>query len=87
VGIEIVDRINGVRDREAADRAVIITTSSFSAEAVNRYNAASNRVTIIDYERLVDFLARDSSNWKRTPSELWTLPRFYPDKKLDLEKK
>jgi hypothetical protein len=74
VGLEIVDRINGVRDREHADRAIVFTSSSFSTEVGRRYSAYSKRVALVDFERLVAFLRAGKSQWKETASKLWTLP-------------
>jgi len=75
VGLEVVDRINGVRDREKADKAIVVTNSSFSTEATRRYGAAHRRMALVDYERLVDLLSRGANSWIRTPADFWTRPR------------
>jgi HJR/Mrr/RecB family endonuclease len=74
VGLEIVDRLNGVRDREHADRAVVFTSSSFSTDVKRRYAASSKRVALVDFQRLVEFLQAGKGRWKETASKLWTLP-------------
>jgi len=74
VGIEIVDRLNGVRDRLRADGAVIFTTSSFTAAAVKEYQTSSSRVGLVDYSRLKEKVC-SSENWTCTTSDMWQLPR------------
>ena len=74
VGLEIVDRLNGVRDRETADKAIVFTSSSFTATARKEYASKSNQVALVDFQRLTELLEADSACWKQTPSKLWTRP-------------
>lgn len=70
VGIEIIDRLNGVRDRENASRGMIVTNSSFSRPAIEAYASVKDRISLIDYQRLVEIL-QESGSWGDTPSGLW----------------
>lgn len=71
VGIEIVDRLNGVRDRDGASRGMVVTNSSFTNPAIKAYQAHRDRIALIDYDRLVGLL-QDSGDWIETPGGLWT---------------
>lgn len=71
VGVEIVDRLNGVRDRDGATRGMVITNSSFTAPAQNSYTACRDRIALVDYEKLRELL-ENSCDWLCTPSGLWT---------------
>jgi hypothetical protein len=74
IGIQIVDRLNGVRDRDRASKALLVTTSGITASARDAYQHRSDRMAMVDYKKLVRWLeGRDG--WTRTPSELWTRPR------------
>lgn len=74
VGLEIVDRLNGVRDRKAADKAVVFTSSTFTATTRKEYTSKSSRVALVDFQRMTELLQADTANWKETPSKLWTRP-------------
>lgn len=71
VGLEFVDRLNGVRSRMSADKAVVFTSSRFSATAETMYRAESKRMALVDYERLRELLGRCPGQWVQTPSDLW----------------
>jgi hypothetical protein len=75
VGLEIVDRLNGVRCREGADAGMIFTTSSFSADARKHYLFANQPISLIDYHRLVELLQESPGQWTSSKSDLWSLPR------------
>jgi len=74
VGLEIVDRLNGVRDRMGADKGIVITTSSFSSDSRRLYRYNNSKIALVDFEKLQDILTSSSMQWKMTPSGLWTLP-------------
>lgn len=74
VGIEIVDRLNGVRDRKQADLGIVFTSSAFSAEAIRHYASNSKRISLVDFERLVELLHAAKGDWSETASKLWTTP-------------
>lgn len=74
VGISIVDRINGVRDRLNDDKCMIVTTSSFSSDAINAYRCQNSKVALIDFENIIEILNKSSSQWKVTPLGIWHLP-------------
>jgi len=71
VGIQIVDRLNGVRARMGATRGMVVTSSSFSKSALQAYESLRGTITLVDFERLVGLLS-DSGVWHKTPSGLWT---------------
>lgn len=73
VGLAIVDRLNGVLDREQADKAMIVTSSSFSADAQRYYSFHCSKMALIDYRTLEELLDRSSGQWHVTPFGLWTL--------------
>lgn len=77
VGLAIVDRLNGVRDRMGVDKGVVFTTSSFSADARRFYTCSNSRIALIDFEKLQEMIAGCSNHWKMTPSGLWTLRTQY----------
>jgi hypothetical protein len=70
VGIAIVDRLNGVRDRVGASKGMLVTTSSFSAAATTAYRARRDTIALINFQRLTDLLG-ESAGWTTTPSGLW----------------
>ena len=80
VGIEIVDRLNGVRSREGVDRGIILTSSSFTAGVRKEYNCKSKAIALIDYDRLVEILQGSTDQWTRTSSDIWLLPRRVIDR-------
>jgi HJR/Mrr/RecB family endonuclease len=71
VGLEIVDRLNGVRSRMLADKAIIFTTSKFSATVKSLYSANNGQIALVDYEKIKNILSKCSEQWTRTPSDLW----------------
>lgn len=71
VGIEIVDRLNGVRDRVGADCGMVVCTSSFSAPVLEAYSASSSRMSLIDFDSLSGLL-QDSPGWHMTSSGILT---------------
>jgi len=75
VGLEIVDRLNGVRSREGIDRGMIVTTSAFSADVYKNYHCANKAIALIDFHRLVEILDGSPTQWTRSTSDLWSLPR------------
>lgn len=74
VGIEIVDRLNGVRARHGAMKALLVTNSSVSVDARRAYSAHSSTMAMVDFERLKEILLRSPVDWKSTPSGLWSMP-------------
>lgn len=74
VSLELVDRLNGVRSRMGADKAVIFTSSQFTTTTQKVYRAESKWLALVDYEKLRELLGRCSEQWVRTPSDLWVCP-------------
>jgi hypothetical protein len=75
VGLAIIDRLNGVRDRRKVDKGIVITTSSISASARRKYGHGNRKIALVDYDALQNILISRGSQWKVTPSGLWSLPR------------
>lgn len=71
VGLEIVDRLNGVRGREVSSKGMVVTNSTFTEPALDAYAALRDRIALIDFERLVELLG-ERGGWTRSPSGLWT---------------
>ncbi len=71
VGIEIVDRLNGVRDRDGFSKGLVVTNSHFSGPAKRYYSARRDHIALVDFERLVEFLG-EKGGWSRSPGGLWT---------------
>lgn len=57
VGIEVVDRINGIRDRSLVSKAAIVTRSTFRSDVHRAYGALTRRMELVDYDRLAGMLA------------------------------
>lgn len=74
VGLEIVDRLNGVRDRENASKGILFTSSKFSLDAKKRYQSSSDIIALVDYERLIEILNYEPTRWEETKSGLWSVP-------------
>jgi hypothetical protein len=77
VGIAIVDRLNGVRDRLGATRGIVATNSSFSKQSRAAYTTKSQTIALLDFERLVALLGA-SGTWHGTPSGLWSANHHLP---------
>jgi restriction system protein len=65
VGIEIIDRLNGVRDRFGADKGVVVTNSYFTKAAKEAYGSRQSRVSLVDFEALRGLL-RQHQDWAET---------------------
>ncbi len=77
VGLSVVDRLNGVRDREKVDKGIVFTNSSFSNSVRKEYHHKSSVIALIDFEKLTELLKASKANWTVTQSGLWTTPRKY----------
>ena len=71
VGLAVLDRLNGVRDRDNADRAMLVVSSRVTSAALEMYSASSNYVAAHTIRELFARLA-DSPNWSVSPRGLWT---------------
>jgi hypothetical protein len=71
VGLEIVDRLYGVRSRDNFHKALLVTSSGVTGGAKQLYRAKMNTMAFVDYEELKALLERDTGHWLRTPSDLW----------------
>lgn len=56
VGIELVQRLNGVIDPNQGHRGVLVTTSSFTSDAVKFAKPLEHRLSLRDYEDLKQWL-------------------------------
>ena len=70
VGLKVLDRLNGVRDREGADRALLVASSHITSCAQLAYTANSSYVSARTFRELRAFL-RDCPGWRATPHGLW----------------
>ena len=77
VGIDVVDRINGLRDRSQVSKAVVVTRSSFTADVTAEYAASSQRMDLVDFDRLTGLLA-DEGWTSSAPGFLMTPVRERP---------
>lgn len=74
VGIEVVDRLNGVRDRFGFAKGMVVTNSYFTRPAKDAYSSRRDVIALVDYDRLVGLMA-ESPSWRQTPSGLWLKER------------
>jgi hypothetical protein len=72
VNINVVDRINGIRDRDSVTKAAIVTRSHFSADAEKAYQGRSDRMELVDFDRLSGLLT--DGGWIAHSSNYLTLP-------------
>jgi hypothetical protein len=72
LGLHIVDRINGVRDRKMATKAVIVTRSSFTADVSHAYAGFQDRMQLVDFDRLNGML--EDAGWTSHEPGFLTLP-------------
>jgi hypothetical protein len=56
IDLQVVDRVNGVRDRRAATKAVIVTQSFFSSTVTREYGGLTERMELVDFDRLKGML-------------------------------
>lgn len=56
VGIDIVQRIVGVRHIDQADHAMIVTTARFTGPAVTEANRVATELTLVDRARLLEWV-------------------------------
>jgi TIR domain-containing protein len=72
VNINVVDRINGIRDRDSVTKAAIVTRSHFSADAEKAYQGRSDRMELVDFDRLSGLLT--DGGWIAHSSNYLALP-------------
>ena len=72
VGIDIVDRVNGVRDRTLVSKTVLLTQSQFSSDVEKNYQGLSQRLNLVDFERLSGLLT--DSGWMTRSPDFLQLP-------------
>lgn len=72
VGIDLVDRVNGIRDRTLVSKAVVLTQSQFSSDVERNYQGLSRRLELVDYERLSGLLA--DAGWITHSTDFLQLP-------------
>jgi len=71
IGIDVVDRIFGVKGREDANKALLVTSSSVTRDVKRLYNAKSDQMGCLDFSKLTEFLGCSDGGWVKTPSDLW----------------
>lgn len=57
VGVSVVRELSAVMDRDRIDKGVIVTTSSFTKDAVNEADSLNGRITLIDYDKLLELMS------------------------------
>jgi TIR domain/Restriction endonuclease len=72
LGLHVVDRINGVRDRNMITKAVIVTRSSFTHDVLHSYAGYQDRIELVDYDRLMGTLV--DAGWTSHVPGFLTLP-------------
>lgn len=70
-GLSVLDRLNGVRDRDSASRAILVCSGTVSRDAIQAYEAKSAIVAACTFADLAA-LMKDTGDWAVTPSGLWT---------------
>lgn len=71
ITLAVLDRLNGVRDRIGAQKALAIASGHVSRTARRSYESRQHYVAAHTYAELVAIL-NDSTDWSRTSSGLWT---------------
>lgn len=71
VTLSVIDRLNGVRDRVGANRALAVTSAHVTRDAKSNYSAHRDYVAVYTFNELTAIL-NDSDDWSRTPNGLWT---------------
>ena len=71
IGLSILDRLNGVRDRIGADRALAVTSAHVTRDAKKAYSAHREYIAAYTFQEISAILA-DSDDWFCTPGGLWT---------------
>lgn len=57
VGVSVVRELSAVMDRDRIDKGVIVTTSYFTKDAVNEADSLNGRITLIDYDNLLELMS------------------------------
>jgi HJR/Mrr/RecB family endonuclease len=71
-GLEVLDRLNGARDRLGADRAILVTSGHHIArDGKKAYRSKRDVVVAYTFRELLS-LIKDMGDWKTTPGGLWT---------------
>jgi hypothetical protein len=72
LGLHIVDRINGVRDRKMLGKAVVVTRSSFTDDVFHSYAGFQDRMQLVDFDRLKGMV--EDAGWTKHETGFLTLP-------------
>lgn len=70
-GIKVMDRLNGVRDRENAERALLVCSGTITRDAFAAYDAMATQISGYAYGELLALLD-DVGDWTTTAGGLWT---------------
>ena len=54
--LQVVDRVNGIRDRRTVTKAVVVTQSFFSSSVTQEYGGLTERMELVDFDRLKGML-------------------------------
>ncbi len=69
--LAMLDRINGVRDREHAERALLVSSCHITRAAEMHYACRSDQISAKTINEIVSLL-KDSPDWSTTARKLWT---------------
>ena len=58
VGIDVIQRLQGVQYINKADKSMLVTTSFFTEDAIREYRKIENTMTLVDYNKLTEWLKR-----------------------------
>lgn len=71
ITLSVLDRLNGVRDRLTANRALAVSSAHVTGDARSEYQAQKNYIAAYTYKELMSIL-NDSDDWSKTPHGLWS---------------
>ena len=58
VGVDVVDRLYGVMDKDRIDKGIIVTSSYFTQDAIKAATALNERLELVDYKKLQQLMRK-----------------------------
>lgn len=58
VGVDMVDRLYGVLNRDRIDKGIIVASSYFTRDAIRAAQALNGRIELVDYQKLQKLIRR-----------------------------
>lgn len=71
IGLSFLDRVNGVRDRIEAQRALLVSSSHITRDAKTEYSAKCETISALTINELFAYL-KDTPDWFCSPNGLWS---------------